>query len=95
MDLKLFVSTFIAIFLAELGDKTQLAVLAISSDSQRHVRMTVFLASCVALASTSALAVFGGDVISRFITPIWLKRVAGAAFVVMGLWYLYESSTRE
>lgn len=91
MELRLFWSTFLAIFLAELGDKTQLAVLAISTESQRDVRWTVFFASATALAATSALAVFGGDIISRFVSPMWLKRIAGAMFVVMGVWFIVRS----
>jgi len=95
MDSKLFFSTFFAIFLAELGDKTQLAVLAISSESQKHVRLTVLLASVLALSATSAIAVFGGDMLSRFVSPLWLKRVAGAAFLVMGVFYLWSSGKAE
>ena len=95
MDSKLFFSTFFAIFLAELGDKTQLAVLAISSESQKHVRLTVLIASVLALSATSAIAVFGGDILSRFVSPLWLKRVAGAAFLVMGVFYLWSSGKAE
>jgi putative Ca2+/H+ antiporter (TMEM165/GDT1 family) len=91
MDMKLFFSTFAAIFLAELGDKTQLAVLAIASESQRGVRLVVFLASALALTATSAVAVFGGDLISRYVSPVWLKRVAGAMFLVMGAIFLLRS----
>ena len=95
MDMKLFATTFIAIFLAELGDKTQLAVLAISSESQRDVRLTVFLGSAIALAATSAIAVFGGEMISRFVSPIWLKRCAGLMFLVMGVFYLVKSGSAD
>ena len=91
MEMKLFWSTFLAIFLAELGDKTQLAVLAISTESQRDVRWTVFAASALALAATSAIAVFGGDVVSRYVSPVWLKRIAGGMFVVMGIWFIARS----
>ena len=91
MELKLFWSTFLAIFLAELGDKTQLAVLAISTESKGDVRWTVFAASALALAATSAIAVFGGDLISRYVSPVWLKRIAGAMFVVMGIVFIARS----
>jgi len=95
MELKLFWSTFLAIFLAELGDKTQLAVLAISTESKSDVRWTVFAASALALAATSAIAVFGGDLISRYVSPVWLKRIAGAMFIVMGIVFIARSGRSD
>lgn len=86
MSWKLFASTFVTIFLAELGDKTQLTALSVASASPS--RWTVFAASACALTATSAIAVFGGDLIGRYVSPLWLRRVAGAAFVVLGLFFL-------
>ena len=83
MDWKVFVSTFTAIFIAELGDKTQLAALSLSAESR--ARMAVFFGSAVALIATSAIAVLAGDLVSRAIPPVWIRRIAGAVFVVLGV----------
>lgn len=82
MDSKLFVSTFAAIFIAELGDKTQLATLSLAAEGKS--RWIVFAGSALALVATSALAVLGGDVIARVVPPVWIRRIAGVVFVVMG-----------
>lgn len=86
MDWKLFASTFAAIFIAELGDKTQLATLTLSASGQS--RWTVFLGSALALVATSALASLAGEGIARVISPLWLRRIAGVAFLVMGALFL-------
>src|SRR5262249_48724711 len=88
MDLKLFGSTFIAIFVAELGDKTQLPTLSIAAGGGAAARWTVFGAAALALVASSAVAVLGGDLVSRFVSPLWLHRVAGALFLVLGALYL-------
>ncbi len=90
MDWKLFASTFGAIFLAELGDKTQLAALSLAAESKS--KWMVFAGSALALVATSAIAVAGGDVISRFVSPVWLRRIAGFVFVVMGIFFLVKKS---
>lgn len=86
MDWKLFASTFTAIFLAELGDKTQLAALSLSAGSRS--KWAVFAGSALALVATSAIAVGLGEAVSRFVSPQWLRRLAGAGFVAMGVWFL-------
>jgi putative Ca2+/H+ antiporter (TMEM165/GDT1 family) len=89
MDYRLLSSTFVAIFLAELGDKTQLATLTLAAGGSS--RWAVFLGSALALVATSAIAVLLGDAVTRVISPVWLKRVAGAAFVVLGVVFLSGS----
>lgn len=86
MDWKLFASTFGAIFFAELGDKTQLATLSLAAGGKS--RWVVFLGSALALIATSALAVLGGEAVARLIPPIWVRRVAGAVFMAMGVLFL-------
>ena len=86
MDWKLLASTFAAIFIAELGDKTQLAALSFSAGSSS--KWTVFLGSALALVASSAIAVAGGEAVSRFVSPIWLRRIAGVVFVAMGVLFL-------
>jgi len=86
MDWKLLASTYGAIFMAELGDKTQLATLALASGKSRWA---VFLGSALALVTTSALAVLGGDVVGRAIPPHYIRRGAGALFIVLGALFLF------
>lgn len=86
MDWKLFASTFAAIFVAELGDKTQLAALSLSAGSSS--KWSVFAGSALALVATSAIAVLAGEAVSRFVSPLWLRRIAGVVFVAMGILFL-------
>lgn len=90
MDWKLFASTFAAIFVAELGDKTQLAALSLSAGSKS--KWVVFLASALALTASSAIAVAVGEGLSRVVSPLWLKRAAGVIFIVMGVLFLVRKS---
>ncbi len=85
MDWKLFASTFAAIFLAEMGDKTQLATMTLSAGSSR---LTVFAGAALALVATSAIAVLVGEGIARLVPQLWMKRAAGIVFVVMGAFFL-------
>lgn len=86
MDWKLFASTFAAVFLAEMGDKTQIATMSLSGASSS--RLSVFAGSALALVATSAIAVLVGGVVSRYVPAIWIKRAAGSVFIVLGVLYL-------
>ena len=86
MDWRLLASTFGLVFLAELGDKTQLATLTLASSGKS--RWAVFLGAASALVLTSAIAAIAGEAIARAIPAIWLRRVAGIAFLVLGGFYL-------
>lgn len=87
MDWKLFASTFAVIFLAEIGDKTQLAVFSFAAGGSS--RWIVFTAAALALIATTAVAVLAGEAISRVVPPIWLRRGAGLLFVILGLVFLF------
>jgi len=89
MDPRLFLSTFLAVFAAEMGDKTQLATMSLAAEGTS--RWTVFAASALALVATSAVAVLAGDIVARYVPPTWVKRGAGALFVVLGLLMLKSS----
>jgi putative Ca2+/H+ antiporter (TMEM165/GDT1 family) len=86
MDFKVLATTFGMIFLAELGDKTQLATLAFASNSKSPV--AVFLGSAGALVLTSLLAVVLGSMVSRLVPSNYIKLGAGGLFVLLGLWML-------
>jgi putative Ca2+/H+ antiporter (TMEM165/GDT1 family) len=89
MDWKLVGTTFAAVFVAELGDKTQLATLSFASTGQS--RWSVFVGSALALIATSAIAVVGGEALSRVVPPLVLQRAAGVAFVAIGVWVLVST----
>jgi putative Ca2+/H+ antiporter (TMEM165/GDT1 family) len=91
MDWKLLTSTFGCIFLAELGDKTQLATLSLASGGSS--RWVVFAGSAAALIATSAVAVVGGEALSRVVSPEWLKRGAGVLFLALGIVFLLSSQS--
>ncbi len=86
MDWKLFASTFVAIFVAEMGDKTQIATLSLSASGTS--KWLVFFAAALALVAASAIAVLAGAAVSKVIPPIWLQRGAGVIFIVLGVLYL-------
>jgi putative Ca2+/H+ antiporter (TMEM165/GDT1 family) len=85
-----FWTTFAAIFIAELGDKTQLATLSMSTGPVS--RWSVFAGSALALVTCSAIAVLAGDTIARIVSPTWLQRGAGLLFLVIGIWTLWPKA---
>jgi len=85
MDWRLFVTVFTTIFLAEVGDKTQLATVLYAADAH-HGKLTVFAAATLALAVSTAIGVIAGATLSHLLNPRLLGRIAGAAFVVIGIW---------
>jgi putative Ca2+/H+ antiporter (TMEM165/GDT1 family) len=86
MDWKLVVSAFVSIFMAEIGDKTQLAALSLAAGGKS--KLAVFIGSATDLCATSAIAVLAGEGVSRVVSPLWLRRIAGAVFIVLGVLFL-------
>lgn len=87
MDLKLFATVFATIFVAELGDKTQLATLLYASDASRS-KPTIFAASAAALVLCSALGVLAGSLIGQYTNPRLVRWIAGFGFIAVGIWIL-------
>jgi putative Ca2+/H+ antiporter (TMEM165/GDT1 family) len=85
MDLRFFLTVFSTVFLAELGDKTQLATMLYAADGE-HSKLTVFLGSATALVVTSAIGVAMGSLIAQYVNPKMLSYLAGAGFVIIGIW---------
>ena len=83
------VVVFITVFVAELGDKTQLATLLFATD-QQHPPVGVFLAAASALVASTALAVVLGTMAERYLTVVPLKLVAGVGFVAIGVWMVAD-----
>ena len=83
MILSLLLSTFLTVFIAELGDKTQLATLTISGTSNKP--LAVFLGSASALVLASLLGAFTGGSISTFLPEVVLKSLASLTFLIIGI----------
>jgi putative Ca2+/H+ antiporter (TMEM165/GDT1 family) len=83
MDWRVFLTTFGVIFLAEMGDKTQLAAMTMAAQTKRP--WAVFIAAALALTAVSAIGVVVGSVIGDYIPLIWVKRVAAVAFILIGV----------
>ncbi len=78
---------FATVFLAELGDKTQLATLLFASDARASASpLGVFLAAAGALVLSTAIAVALGTLAERYLTMIPLKLIAGFGFIAIGVW---------
>jgi putative Ca2+/H+ antiporter (TMEM165/GDT1 family) len=90
MDLKILVTVFTSVFIAELGDKTQLATMLFASDTQTS-KLTVFLGASLALIATSALGVAAGSFLSNYVSERVLQYVAGIGFIAIGIWTLIKA----
>jgi putative Ca2+/H+ antiporter (TMEM165/GDT1 family) len=88
IDWKLLWSTFALLFVAELGDKTQLAVVCTSANSD--CPWTVFLGAALALVSVTLLGTLAGQVVARFVSPDLLRKVAAGLFVLMGVLMFFD-----
>ena len=91
MDLKVLATVFGIVFLAELGDKTQLATLLFASKSPGNL-VAVFVGASAALIVASAMGVIAGGFISQFVNPKHLSYVAGAGFLVIGAWTIWQGA---
>jgi Ca2+/H+ antiporter, TMEM165/GDT1 family len=83
VDFKIMLMTFGMVFLAELGDKTQLATFCLSADCDP--KFSVFVGSAAALILSASIAVFFGGAISRLIPALYIKIAAGVFFLVAGV----------
>ncbi|MFM7228353.1 MAG: TMEM165/GDT1 family protein [Cyanobacteriota bacterium] len=80
----LLISTFVTVFLAELGDKTQIATLLLSAQSGRP--WLVFAGSATALVATSLVGVLAGRWLARWLPPQRLELLAGGLMLILGGW---------
>lgn len=83
MDWRVMLTTFGVIFLAEMGDKTQLAAMTMAAETKKP--WAVFVAASFALACVSAIGVVVGGTLGHFLPLIWIKRAAAIAFIVIGV----------
>jgi len=83
MDLKLFLTTFATLFIAEIGDKTQLACISLAAKT--HKPWTVLLGASTALVLVSLIAVLFAQVITQFVPENVIKKVSASMFMVIGV----------
>ena len=83
MELKVFFTVFAAVFIAELGDKTQLATMLFAADKELS-KWTVFWGASAALIVATAIGVIAGTLLSEFINERYLNYIAGAGFILIG-----------
>lgn len=86
------VTIFVTVFLAELGDKTQLATVLFAADKDHHP-VFVFAAASLALVASTALAVTLGVLAEKYLSMVPLKLIAGIGFVAIGLWTIRDHFT--
>jgi putative Ca2+/H+ antiporter (TMEM165/GDT1 family) len=90
MNYSLLLTVFATVFIAELGDKTQLATMLFAADREVN-KWLVFAGASLALVATSALGVLAGGVISEYISERQLHFIAGAGFIAIGIWTLVKA----
>jgi putative Ca2+/H+ antiporter (TMEM165/GDT1 family) len=88
MDWRVLLTTFGVVFLAEMGDKTQLAAMTMAAQTKKPY--AVFIGAAVALVVVSAIGVVVGSVLSEYLPLIWIKRVSAVAFIVIGVLILLD-----
>jgi putative Ca2+/H+ antiporter (TMEM165/GDT1 family) len=90
MDYKIVLTVFATVFIAELGDKTQLATMLFAADKEVSKWM-IFFGASLALIATSAIGVLAGSVISDYISEKNLHYIAGVGFILIGAWTLIKA----
>jgi putative Ca2+/H+ antiporter (TMEM165/GDT1 family) len=87
---QMFLTTFVTIFLAELGDKTQFAAVAAGADAKTTTAtFHIWLAVVLALGLAGTLGVFGGRLIGTLLNPEAMRWISGSLFVLVGAWILF------
>ena len=90
MDFKVLLTVFATVFLAELGDKTQLATMLYAADREVS-KLTVFLGASLALVLASGIGVIAGSLLSEYISGKVLQYIAGGGFILIGIWTLMRA----
>lgn len=90
MDYKILLTIFVAVFIAELGDKTQLATILFAADKEVS-KLTVFFGASLALVAASAIGVLAGSAIAQYLGEKTLHYIAGIGFIGIGVWTLFKA----
>lgn len=91
MDIKLAATVFGIVFLAEIGDKTQLATLLFAAKSPGNL-LIIFLGASLALVVASAIGVVAGGFVAQYVSPRLLSYVAGTGFLLIGAWTIWQGA---
>lgn len=89
MAWKQFVAAFVALFIAELGDKTQLAMITMSASSKSP--LSIFLGGASALILLTAIAVLAGEAVTRYVPQQVLSKIAAVLFILIGIWTWFKN----
>jgi putative Ca2+/H+ antiporter (TMEM165/GDT1 family) len=87
LEYKVFFTIFATVFIAELGDKTQLATMLFAADKEVS-KFTVLVGASLALIAATIISVLAGSIISQYISTKYLHYIAGIGFIGIGLWTL-------
>ncbi len=90
MEWKIFFTVFGAMFVAELGDKSQVATMLFASDKDVS-KLTIFLAASAALVIATGIGVLAGSFVSEYINEKYLNYLAGTGFIAIGIWTFYTA----
>lgn len=90
MELKVFFTVFAAVFIAELGDKTQIATMLFAADREVS-KWTVFWGASSALVVATVIGIIAGTVLSEFINERYLNYIAGTGFILIGAFTLVRA----
>ncbi len=90
MDWKIFALIFTSIFIAELGDKSQIAIMLFAADKDVN-KFTIFIVASLVFIISAAISVLAGNLLSNYINEKYLQYAAGIGFVVIGLLTLYKA----
>ena len=90
MTIRIFLTIFITVLFAELGDKTQLATLLFATNEE-HSKLMIFLAAACALVVASGIAVIIGNNLGKYINPKYLNWIAGIGFIIIGIWTIIKA----
>jgi putative Ca2+/H+ antiporter (TMEM165/GDT1 family) len=90
LDYKILITVFSVVFIAGLGDKTQLATMMFATDKEVS-KLTIFFGASLALIVASGIGVLAGSVISQYISERNLHYLAGVGFILIGVWTLVKA----
>ncbi len=90
MEWKILFTVFATVFVAELGDKTQIATFLFAADKEVS-KFTVLLGASLALIFATAIAVLAGGLISNYLSEKHLHYMAGIGFIAIGIWTLLRN----
>jgi putative Ca2+/H+ antiporter (TMEM165/GDT1 family) len=90
VEIKVLLTVFVAVFVAELGDKTQLATLLFAADKEVS-KVTVFIGASLALIVASGIGVLAGGLVSQYVSEKALSYLAGLGFIGIGIWTLVKA----